>query len=399
MRPPLPFPLISLSLLLTPFPTHATGTTPQTPLEQDQVIKTGNPLPLPGPWPWYADPEAHLFPHTGPATQPQTQPQQNYWIYPTYSAAYEQQTFFDAFSSPDLITWTKHPTVLNITQIPWSTNRAAWAPSVARRPIPANKRSNPPSAPANTPPPAEPTPEDETEYEYYMYFSTGDGTGIGVAKSTTNSPAGPFADALGKPLVNGTVMGAEAIDAQVFVDYPASQNSGGGGTGGDGDGDNGSDTTPRVWLYFGGWGHAVVGELDAESMTALKGGFVEITPPDYVEGPWVLKRRGVYYFMYSVGGWGDNSYGVSYVTGPSPTGPFSSTPTKILQGNDKIGTSTGHHSVLTIGEEYYIVYHRRYPNDTARDHRVVCIDRMEFDAQGNILPVNITLEGVDARPL
>ncbi|PYI18037.1 hypothetical protein BO86DRAFT_405249, partial [Aspergillus japonicus CBS 114.51] len=97
--------------------------------------------------------------------------------------------------------------------------------------------------------------------------------------------------------------------------------------------------------------------------------------------------------------WGDNSYGVSYVTGPSPTGPFTSTPTKILQGNDKIGTGTGHHSVLTIGEEYYIVYHRRYPNDTARDHRVVCIDRMEFDAQGNILPVNITLEGVEARPL
>ncbi|OJK02351.1 hypothetical protein ASPACDRAFT_115141 [Aspergillus aculeatus ATCC 16872] len=396
MHPPLPVPFISLSLsllpfLLTPLPTQAT--TPQTLLEQPQVLKTGNPLPLPGPWPWYADPEAHLFRHTGPATQPQTQ---NYWIYPTYSAAYEEQTFFDAFSSPDLITWTKHPTILNITQVPWSTNRAAWAPSVTRRPITKDKgaaqRGN--NSSANNPLPAEPTPEDE--YEYYMYFSTGDGTGIGVARSTTNSPAGPFADVLGEPLVNGTVMGAEAIDAQVFVDYPSStssrQDSGGG------DGDNDRDT-PRVWLYFGGWGHAVVVEVDAESMTTLKGEFVEITPPDYVEGPWVLKRGGVYYFMYSVGGWGDNSYGVSYVTGPSPTGPFTSTPTKILQGNDKIGTSTGHHSVLTIGEEYYIVYHRRYPNDTARDHRVVCIDRMEFDARGNILPVNITLEGVDARPL
>lgn len=98
--------------------------------------------------------------------------------------------------------------------------------------------------------------------------------------------------------------------------------------------------------------------------------------------------------------WGDNSYGVSYVTGPSPTGPFSSTPTKILQGDDTVGQSTGHNSVFTPdGKDYYIVYHRRPVNDTERDHRVTCIDRMEFDEQGNILPVKITSDGVEGRPL
>jgi hypothetical protein len=51
------------------------------------------------------------------------------------------------------------------------------------------------------------------------------------------------------------------------------------------------------------------------------------------------------------------------------------------------------------GKDYYIVYHRRPVNDTERDHRVVCIDRMEFDADGNILPVVITTEGVDAKAL
>ncbi|PYH45024.1 Arabinanase/levansucrase/invertase [Aspergillus saccharolyticus JOP 1030-1] len=352
--------------LLSPSPS------PIPPSSEDQG--TGNPLNFPGPWHWYADPEAHLFPHTG--TLNVQLKDQNYWIYPTYSAAYEEQTFFDAFSSPDLVVWTKYPAVLNITAIPWSTNRAAWAPSVTRRRRRRLDHSN----------------NAEEEYDYYMYFSTGDGTGIGVAKSLTNSPAGPFQDALGRPLVNGTVMGAEAIDAQIFVDMPGRSSASASSEEAAEEG--------RVWLYFGGWGHAVVVEVDGESMTALKGEFREITPPGYVEGPWVLKRGGVYYLMYSVGGWGDNSYGVSYVTGPSPTGPFSSTPTKILQGNEQVGTGTGHHSVLTLGDdEYYIVYHRRYPNDTARDHRVVCIDRMEFDAQGNILPVNITLEGVDARPL
>ncbi|KAL4922322.1 glycosyl hydrolase [Aspergillus aurantiobrunneus] len=305
----------------------------------------GNPV-FPG---WYADPEARIF-------------NGRYWIYPTYSAAYEEQTFFDAFSSPDLLTWTRHQSILSFSGIPWSTYRAAWAPSVARRRRPANSDLD---------------IENGTEYDYFMYFSAGDGAGIGVAKSTTGRPEGPFEDAIGEPLVPETVFGAQAIDAHLFQD----------------------DADGRVWLYYGGWSHAIVVEMN-EDMVSLEGEYLEITPEGYVEAPWMLKRNGIYYFMYSVGGWGDSSYGVSYVTGPSPTGPFSSTPTQILRGNDEVGTGTGHHSVFTPdGEDYYIVYHRRYLNDTARDHRIVCIDRMEFDAAGNILPVNITTEGVEGRLL
>jgi len=47
-----------------------------------QATRSGNPI-LPG---WYADPEAHVF-------------EGQYWIYPTYSAPYDQQTHMDAFSS------------------------------------------------------------------------------------------------------------------------------------------------------------------------------------------------------------------------------------------------------------------------------------------------------------
>ncbi|KAL2858020.1 glycosyl hydrolase [Aspergillus pseudoustus] len=297
---------------------------------------------------WYADPEARIF-------------DSQYWIYPTYSAAYEDQTFFDAFSSPNLLTWTKHTSILNFSGVPWSTNRAAWAPSVARRRRPTKSNNG----------------EDGPEYDYFMYFSAGDGAGIGVAKSITGLPEGPFVDAIGKPLVPDTVYGAEAIDPQLFQD----------------------DDDGRVWLYYGGWSHAVIVELN-DDMVSLKGEYLEITPGGYVEGPWMLKREGIYYFMYSVGGWGDSSYGVSYVSGPSPTGPFSPTPTKVLSGNDAVGYGTGHHSVFTPdGEDYYIVYHRRHLNDTARDHRVVCIDRMEFDRHGNILPVNITIAGVEGRLL
>ena len=57
---------------------------------------SGNPS-LPG---WYADSEAHVF-------------NGQYWIFLTYSAPYAQQTFPDAFSSKDLITWTRHPRILD----------------------------------------------------------------------------------------------------------------------------------------------------------------------------------------------------------------------------------------------------------------------------------------------
>lgn len=369
----------------------------QSPLNMDHnpnnnKTMTGNPI-IPG---WYADPEARIFTSSNTTKNNQT-PQKQYWLYPTTSAPYDKQTTFDAFSSPDLLTWTKHPHILNITRIPWSTNRAAWAPSVTYR-----------------------------DGEYFMYFSVGDGAGIGVARSVTRRPEGPFEDVLGRPLVPGVVRGAEGIDAQVFVDYMDPNEDDGGVHGGDGDGEG------RNWLYFGGWGHAIVVELGSD-MVSLKGEYKEITPEGYVEGPWIMKRDGVYYFMFSVGGyvspslpfpipytlypnlplyqsanatadcdnsWGDNSYGVSYVKSASPTGPFTTQPTKILHGNDKVGTGTGHNSIFTPdGKDYYIVYHRRFPNDTERDHRVTCVDRMEFDERGDIRPVIITEEGVEGRVL
>ena len=47
--------------------------------------------------------------------------------------------------------------------------------------------------------------------------------------------------------------------------------------------------------------------------------------------------------------------------------------------------------------KYYIVYHRRPLTETDGNHRVTCIDEMKFDANGMILPVVITNEGVKAQ--
>jgi len=81
--------------------------------QQNRKTESGNPV-FPG---WYADPEGTIF-------------GKKYWIYPTYSAPYNQQVFFDAFSSPDLVNWTKHSRILDSTAIKWA-KRAMWAPAMA----------------------------------------------------------------------------------------------------------------------------------------------------------------------------------------------------------------------------------------------------------------------------
>jgi hypothetical protein len=47
---------------------------------------------------------------------------------------------------------------------------------------------------------------------------------------------------------------------------------------------------------------------------------------------------------------------------------------------------------------HYIVYHRRPLGQTDRNARVVCIDEMHFNADGTIVPVVLTHEGVSRDP-
>ena len=99
--------------------------------------------------------------------------------------------------------------------------------------------------------------------------------------------------------------------------------------------------------------------------------------------------------MWSEGGWGGPDYCVSYAISDSPLGPFHRIG-KILEQDDQVATSAGHHSVICgkNDDEWYIVYHRRPLGETARDYRVTCIDRLEFDEHDYIRPVKMTFEGV-----
>jgi len=305
-----------------------------------EVQRSGNPI-LDG---WYADPEARVFPGADGRAE--------YWIYPTYSAPYNEQLYLDAFSSTDLVTWTKHARVLDAANIGWA-RRAVWAPSILRK-----------------------------GDWYYLFFSANDIQndqqigGIGVARA--RRPEGPFEDRLGRPLIDKFHNGAQPIDPFVF-----------------------EDTDGGLYLIYGGWRHCNIVRLndDITGVVPFPDGamFKEITPEGYVEGSWMFVRDGKYYFMWSEGGWTGPNYAVAYAVGASPLGPFERAG-KILQQDPGVATGAGHHSVLRapVSGKYYIVYHRRPLGETDRNHRVVCIDEMHFTADGGIEPVVITTTGVAA---
>lgn len=307
-------------------------------LQQGNAQPTASNPVFPG---WYADPEGIIFNST-------------YWIYPTYSAPYDQQVFMDAFSSPDLVHWTKHSRVLDTANVKW-VKRALWAPSIIQK-----------------------------DNRFFLFFGgndiQSDNEYGGIGAAVADKPEGPFKDHLGKPLIDKFHNGAQPIDQFVFHDGEI------------------------YYLIYGGWRHCNIAQLnnDFTGFIPFADGtiFKEITPEHYVEGPFMFKRNNRYYFMWSEGGWTGPDYSVAYAIADSPLGPFKRVG-KILQQNPEVATGAGHHSVIHPPgtDKWFIVYHRRPLNQTDRNARVVCMDEMHFDENGLIKPVIITNEGVKAFPL
>ena len=249
------------------------------------------------------------------------------------------------WTSKDFVNWTLMP-------MNWPDSHWIWAPDVIRH----------------------------TDGRYYYFYCQPCIIHCGVSET----PRGPWKNILGESeavlVPDRFVTNAITLDGQTFVD------------------DDGS-----VYLYWGTWGIYKGFGCGAGKMTPDLKGFTEtrLIPNteavDFFEAPFVLKRNGIYYFMYSSGSCHDHTYRVQYATSDHPLGPYEYNGC-ILETNEN-GTvhGPGHHSILKEGDDYYIVYHRHdNPHSNRGFHRQLCMDKMEFAADGSIRKVIPTHKGVGA---
>lgn len=295
---------------------------------------------------FHADPEILYSEQTG-----------RYYIYsttdgvPGWGGAH-----FTVFESSDTRNWTEAGTVLDLKagDAAWADGNA-WAPCIIEKKI-------------------------KGRYKYFFYYSgnSKDGKGKQIGVATGDTPTGPFKDS-GKPMITDSpVDHGQQIDVDVFTD-PVSGKS---------------------YLYWGN-GYMAGAELNKDMMSIKKKTLTVMTPQGgtlqdyaYREAPYVFYRNGIYYFMWSVDDTGSPNYHVAYGTSRSPLGPIevAAQPVVLSQKPEQGIYGTAHNSVICLpgSDEWLIVYHRinrNYLNDSPGTHREVCIDRLEFNADGTIRPV------------
>lgn len=179
--------------------------------------------------------------------------------------------------------------------------------------------------------------------------------------AVSDSPTGPFKDALGKPLVKKNEAGIRyMIDPNVFID------------------DDG-----QAYLYVGGGRQLGVVKLKEDMIT--RDGLLQVLEmPKFYEGVWLHKHDGLYYASYPTRPTGKNSQAnkLLYSTSKSPLGPFE------LRGeiiDNKSGNVYG--SITEFNGKTYLFYHVAGPSTWERG---VCLEPITYNADGTIQPLQMS---------
>jgi len=244
------------------------------------------------------------------------------------------------YSSTDMVNWTDHGSPLSLGTFSWAKSDA-WAGQC----VPRNGK-------------------------FYWYVPVTKKTGgfaIGVAVS--NSPTGPFVDAIGSPLVTSS-----EIDPTVFID------------------DDG-----QAYLYYGNPNLFYV-KLN-ENMISYSGSVVQVPLTQagfgvrtgdasritqYEEAPWLCKRNNIYYMLYAAGGIPEH---IAYSTSSSPIGPWTFQGTIMpAQG----GSFTNHEGITDYKGKSYFFYHNGALPGGGGFSRSVCVEEFTYNADGTIPTFNMT---------
>ena len=253
------------------------------------------------------------------------------------------------YSTVDMVNWTDHGSPLSYKSFTWGKGDA-WAGQC----IPRNGK-----------------------FYFYVPMNNCCGTQIGVAVS--NSPTGPFTDALGKPLI---ATGSGNIDPTVFID------------------DDG-----QAYLYWGNPDLYYV-KLNADmisfsgspiKVSLTTAGFGTRTNTDrataYEEGPWFYKRGSLYYIVYPADGTPEK---ISYTTSSGPLGPWTYRGDIMAKETGTGASFTNHPGVIDFGGNSYFFYHNAALPGGGGYKRSVCIEKFTYNADGTIPTIKMTTAGPPA---
>ena len=259
------------------------------------------------------------------------------------------------YSTQDMVNWTDHGSPLALESFSWADDRA-WASQTIER---------------------------DGKFYWYICAHSKLSNGMAIGVAVSDSPVGPFHDAIGKPLFeNGSW---DHIDPTVFID------------------DDG-----QAWLM---WGNPRVYYLKLNcDMISYEGevGLLDMTEeafgaPDmkmrendkkykdcYTEGPWLTKRNGTYQLLYAAGGVPEH---ISYSTAPSVLGPWKYAGEIMPLCDTK--SFTNHCGVADYKGHSYFFYHTgKLPNGGGFG-RSVAVEEFKYNSDGSFPTIMPTDEGVE----
>jgi arabinoxylan arabinofuranohydrolase len=253
------------------------------------------------------------------------------------------------YSTVDMVNWTDRGSPLSLETFSWAS-KDAWAGQCIFR---------------------------NGKFYFYVPVNQKNGKGMAIGVAVSDSPTGPFKDALGKPLVHS---GNGDIDPTVFIDD-----------------DN------QAYLY---WGNpylkyvtlnedmiSFTGEINTVSLSPDGFGVRTGDPKrssQYEEGPWLYKRNSLYYLLYPAGGVPEH---IAYSASKSATGPWIYKDT-IMPVIKKGGAFTNHPAIIDYKGKSYFFYHNGALPGGGGFNRSVCVDEFTYNADGTIPEIKPTIEGV-----
>lgn len=252
---------------------------------------------------------------------------------------------YSLFTTTDMVNWTAHKTPLKTSDFKWSAGDASAAQCIER------------------------------DGKFYWYVSslnkTSPGVSVGVAVS--DSPYGPFKDALDKALItnNMTTFGKHSwddLDPTVMIN------------------DDG-----QTYLYWGNnacyWAKLNEDMISlASPITALDIFDKSAFGPDFEEAPWVYKKNKTYYMVYA----SNVVESIHYTTSKSPEGPWNYGGL-IMPHIGKSGSN--HPGIIDYKGHSYFFYHNAALPDGGDFNRSVCVEEFKYNSDGSIPEMTMT-EGI-----